>query len=102
MRKCLVSAAIVQGLILNAAASGPTVEIDAGTLQGGFCTNNPHAAYFKAIPYAQPPVGNLRFAPPQPYKQRYESGSRNSTTPPPTCIHFGSEFAVYENNSEDW
>lgn len=101
MRTC-VAAAIVQGLVLNAAASGPTVDIDAGTLQGGLCTNNPHAAYFKSIPYAQPPVGDLRFAPPQPCTQRYKSGARNSTTPSPTCIQFDSEFAVNENNSEDW
>ena len=42
MRTCL-AAAIVQGLVLNAAASGPPVDIDAGTLHGRLCTNHPHA-----------------------------------------------------------
>ena len=65
MRTGHISAATVQGLILNVAASGLTVDIDAGRL--GLCTNNPQGAYFKLVPYAEPPIAELRFAPPQPH-----------------------------------
>ncbi|KAI9755526.1 MAG: hypothetical protein M4579_004252 [Chaenotheca gracillima] len=95
----VVSVAIVQGLA--AAATTPTVEIDAGTLQGGICTNNANAAYFKSIPFAQPPTGDLRFAAPRPYMQKYEGGSRNATAPSSSCIQFAAEFAETYKNSED-
>ena len=43
--------------------SEPVVKIDAGTLQG---TNVGSATAFRGIPYARPPVGELRWQPPQP------------------------------------
>lgn len=44
----------------------PLVSIDAGSLEGGRCNGVSDAIYFKSIPYAQPPIGDLRFAPPKP------------------------------------
>jgi hypothetical protein len=67
MRTSLVSSAIMQGLRASAiASSAPSVTIGAGTLWGGLCNTTSNAAYFKSIPYAQPPTGEMRFAPPEP------------------------------------
>ena len=44
-------------------ASGPEVAIADGTLQG---VSDGSVQYFKGIPYAAPPVGDLRWEPPQP------------------------------------
>ncbi|MEJ2248455.1 MAG: carboxylesterase/lipase family protein [Candidatus Lokiarchaeota archaeon] len=41
----------------------PIVEVKNGKIKG-YTDNNLHI--FKGIPYAEPPVGNLRFSPPQP------------------------------------
>ena len=48
-----------------ASAERPTVQIDAGVLQGAFEHN---MQVFKGIPYAAPPLGDLRWRPPQPAK----------------------------------
>ena len=46
-----------------ASTSDPLVQIDAGTLRG---TNVGSVIAFRGIPYARPPVGELRWQPPQP------------------------------------
>jgi len=43
--------------------SAPTVQSKSGTLQGTWEDDN-QIAVFKGIPYAQPPVGPLRWSPP--------------------------------------
>lgn len=83
--------------------SAPSATIDAGTLIGGICTYAPDAAYFKSIPFAKPPVGNLRFAAPQAYDESYPQNPRNATIRAPLCIQFGGAnfFAEAPPNSED-
>ena len=44
-----------------------TVKVDGGMLRG-VLTENPEVMIFKGVPYAAPPVGELRFALPQPVK----------------------------------
>jgi para-nitrobenzyl esterase len=44
-------------------AAGPTVQIQSGALRGIYVGS---LAVFKGIPYARPPVGNLRWREPQP------------------------------------
>ncbi len=44
-------------------AENPVVQTKAGELRGAVENG---VAVFRAVPYAAPPVGELRFAPPQP------------------------------------
>ena len=60
----LVSAVLVaQAQQARPASPAPTVTIDSGQLRGGV---NDAVALFRGIPYAAPPVGNLRWRAPQP------------------------------------
>ncbi|KAF2093383.1 alpha/beta-hydrolase [Rhizodiscina lignyota] len=70
-----------------------------GTIQGGKCPST-SASQFLAIPYAQPPIGDLRFQPPQPYNGSY-NGTLNATTATPSCIQFGKQFLESGPQSED-
>jgi para-nitrobenzyl esterase len=47
-------------------ARGPEVTIRPGQLVGQYLGHNDDVAVFFGVPYAKPPLGNLRFAPPQP------------------------------------
>lgn len=49
-----------------------------------------HADVFLSIPYVQPPIGNLRFAKPQPLKTFSAPQPLNATNFPPMCPQFGS------------
>jgi para-nitrobenzyl esterase len=52
----------------NAAAEpGPIVAVEGGEIQGSF-EEKGQVAVFKGIPFAAPPVGELRWRPPQPVK----------------------------------
>lgn len=87
-------------LTLAAAQSAPTVTVVNGTIQGGTCTST-SVNYFLSIPYAEPPVGDLRFAAPQPYNSTY-TGVLQATKAAPYCIQFGSASAEADQQSEDW
>jgi hypothetical protein len=94
-------------VLAAAASSSPSVTIDAGTVQGGKCEGGQKAVFYKAIPFAEPPVDKLRFEPPKAYKNQYPQGTLNATTSAPTCIQFSDDFTEKKLgttalSSEDW
>jgi para-nitrobenzyl esterase len=88
--------------IFSLAASGAakTVHIANGTIRGGKCSTT-NSNYFFSIPFAQPPVGDLRLKAPVALLNTY-NGTLNATTPAPSCIQFNTEFGESSNLSEDW
>ncbi|KAJ5980436.1 hypothetical protein N7481_007734 [Penicillium waksmanii] len=95
--KLLLSALLP--ILAAAATSKPTVTIDAGTLTGGQC-QDASAVYYKSIPYAEPPLGELRFESPVAKKQ-FSGGKLDATSTPPACIQWTSEFNETTAESED-
>jgi para-nitrobenzyl esterase len=85
--------------------SFPSVTIDAGTVEGGRCEGQ-NSVFYKAIPFAEPPVKEPRFGPPKAYQQ-FPEGKLNATTSAQTCIQFADDFTKQELNtsalsSEHW
>ncbi len=80
------------------AANGPTVQTGSGNVEG-FLRNN--VAEFLGIPYAAPPVGNLRWAPPQAHAAW--KGTRQAVTYGSTCAQITTlgVFAGPANSNED-
>lgn len=64
MRKVLIAIAICQALAcVSCSSAKDIVSIDTGQIQG---STKAGVTSFKGIPYAAPPVGSLRWMPPQP------------------------------------
>ncbi len=76
----LAATAAVIALAGSAKAASDTVKVAQGELHGAI--SGPVAS-FKNIPFAAPPVGDLRWRPPQP--ARSWSGVRDATTLGPMC-----------------
>jgi para-nitrobenzyl esterase len=58
-------------------APTPTVTLETGTIEGTHFGSAQNDVAFLGVPYAAPPVGNLRWKPPQP--EMKWSGTRNAT-----------------------
>lgn len=68
-------------------SSAPTVTVKNGTLVGehnAFYNQD----FFKGIPYAQPPVGDLRFRVPVPLNSSW-NGTKTATEFSPECVGYG-------------
>jgi para-nitrobenzyl esterase len=46
--------------------TGPAVRIDSGVIEGAYSSDNSKLVFFRGIPYAAPPIGDLRWKPPEP------------------------------------
>jgi para-nitrobenzyl esterase len=91
----------VLGAALLAAApaqAAPTVEVSGGTVEGSTAGDD---AVFRGIPYAAPPVRELRWRPPAPVTPW--SGVRDASRPAPACLQKseGWNKANYLHASED-
>lgn len=87
-------------LLLHGAslAAAQTVTIANGTLQGSKCATT-DVNSFLGIPYAQAPVGSLRFAAPQALNASF--GTRSATSAAPACVQFSQTFSESGEESED-
>ena len=84
----------------------PEVTIAAGRLKGawkGGRKGQPATAVFKNVPYAAPPVGDLRWRPPAPVEPW--SGVRSATKDGPTAFQRGTLIEVFMEelmNGQGW
>jgi para-nitrobenzyl esterase len=65
------------------------VAVTGGQVQGSVSDDNPDVMAFKGIPFAAPPVGELRWRPPEPVVAW--EGVRDATTPGSICMQGASE-----------
>ncbi|XP_062403905.1 uncharacterized protein ces2b [Sardina pilchardus] len=91
----LLLTACVLHLTLSTVHNGPLLHTKLGVLRGDYMrvrgkTTVVHA--YRGVPFATPPVGNLRLAPPQPL-QGWE-GIRDATQMPPMCVQ-DKQLSVY-------
>ncbi len=78
-----------------AAVPGETVKVDTGAIQG---KADADTIVYHAIPYAAPPVGPLRWKPPQPPKAW--SGVRDATKTLTPCAQTGGEVEGGSTNED--
>ena len=102
---CLLLGAVLSVVPLRATASNGIVKIETGQLEG--TTMSSGIRVFKGIPYAAPPVGDLRWKPPQPPAKW--NGVRKADKFSDSCMQalrrtgnpWTKEFMVQNDASED-
>jgi para-nitrobenzyl esterase len=89
MRKVVIAIAICQALVcVSCSSTKAIVSIDTGQIQG---TADARVTSFKGIPFAAPPVGELRWRPPQPAAKW--KGVRQTTQFGHDCMQLPSIFS---------
>ncbi|ESZ93847.1 hypothetical protein SBOR_5788 [Sclerotinia borealis F-4128] len=89
--------------------NGLVVKTTSGEIHGFINQTTPQVRQFLGVPYAEPPIGNLRFAAPQ---TKTKGSSINATAFPPSCMQLASngstiytnvvpEFLINGGQSED-
>jgi len=94
-------------LLLTSTSFGQVVDLPQGQIKGDTLVSRAGLSYsaFRSIPYASPPVGSLRWAPPQPAPVPGWEGTRNGSLAPPYCFQpmydppffHGEEDCLYLN-----
>ena len=100
----LPTAALLAALAAITAAQSPklTIETSTGTVTGLINGTTPSVRQFLSIPFAQPPVGSLRWLPPQQLNTN-SSAKVDATQFPPSCPQFLSAVpSVYNQDIQPW
>lgn len=85
---------------LAMAAAEPQVTLADGTHLVGGAEGS--VSFFKGIPFAQPPINNLRFAPPKPWVNTNVSVPLDATQHGHACIQFfWGDDGFFDDGSED-
>lgn len=84
----LVTVALVlaEGAVCAAARQPPTVQVKNGTYEGKYVASY-NQDLFLGVPFAQPPVGSLRFQNPQPLNTTFKT--RKATEYADSCVGYG-------------
>ncbi|HEX7194117.1 MAG TPA: carboxylesterase family protein [Chthoniobacterales bacterium] len=77
----------------------PIVKIERGLLQGTHLDSNPNRAAFLGVQYAAPPIGELRWKPPQPAPKW--SGTRKAVNYGSPCPQLPARWFPYIEGNED-
>ena len=80
----------------TAPTSHPTVHTDKGDVRGSASAGHRE---FLGVPFAAPPVGDLRFAPPQPHQAW--NGTLDATKSKSSCPQLPSAFGAMASDQED-
>lgn len=78
-------AVLPQVPLAAALACSPVVSTSSGNIHGVIQQTYPNVAQFLNVPYAQPPTGNLRFAPPQ---VRQKGSDVDASQYGPVCLQY--------------
>lgn len=75
------------------------VTVTGGQVRGAHAEANPDIMTFKGVPFAAPPVGELRWRPPEPVEPW--TGVHDATTTRSTCVQAAGGLEPQEPQSED-
>lgn len=98
MKSLVFAAAIPSVFGLALRQSAPSVTVTNGTVDGLYQSTY-HQDLFLGIPFAQPPLGDLRFALPEPVNQTYAE-PLSATAYYPECVGYGGDDIGYEVNED--
>ncbi|CAF1245704.1 unnamed protein product [Adineta steineri] len=88
--------------IIAISAQTLSITVSNGTIFGSFCSSPfVNVVAYLGIPFAQPPIGTLRWNAPISYNSTYPNGTINATTFAPSCYQFGSFATEPPPYSED-
>ena len=82
----------------NSAGDALRVSTTSGRIHGKIDPELPHVRQFLGIPYAQPPIEDLRWQPPRPVSQ--PDAKIDATSLPPSCIQYFSTAIPNMSNQE--
>jgi carboxylesterase type B len=96
--KALTSLVAIQACCAESFCQGPVVTVQNGSYAGLY-QQNYQQDFFLGVPYAQPPVGDLRLRVAASLDESW-SDVRNATAYSPQCVGYGGDDIGYET-SED-
>lgn len=104
LQSCLLGIPILIGILLRMyprQSSFPQATVANGTYSG-YINKHYSTDHFLGIPYAQPPVGDLRFRVPKSLEKTW-TGVKEATKYSPSCVGYGEDtvLALHNYVSED-